>query len=281
MLREIRLGAPPPEAAEITIANTSSTLSLMRALLAAINCPKGEIEANLARHVAILHEAAEAGCDIAVFPEMSLTGYVNPKIHAEGSVTLGSDAVLELAEQTAKTGVGALFGIAERADKGGTLITQVFARNGRIDGSYSKRHLGEGEELFQAGGSPFTFRLNDVRFGAAICAESGVAYPFGEPAADGASVVFHCSAPGLWGTRNTDVEWQDGFDWWHGECIERLSAHAEEFGIWIAATGQAGSTVDEDFPGWAGLFDPNGRLVTELPDWREATLIVDIPLDSR
>ena len=65
MLREIRLGAPPPEAAEITIANTSSTLSLMRALLAAINCPKGEIEANLARHVAILHEAAEAGCDIA------------------------------------------------------------------------------------------------------------------------------------------------------------------------------------------------------------------------
>ena len=253
----------------------------VRVLLAAINCAKGEIDTNLARHIDLLQEAADSECDMAVFPEMSLTGCINPKTRADRSVTLDSDAVLKLAEATQETGVGALFGITERAEGGGTLITQVFASAGRIAGSDSKRHLGEDEESFQAGDLPFTFSLNDVRFGAAICAESGVAYPFAEPAADGASVVFHCSAPGLWTRCKTEAEWQRGFDWWHGECLERLSAHARQLNIWIAATAQAGSTVDEDFPGWAGLFDPDGRLVTKLPDWREATLIADIPLDSR
>jgi predicted amidohydrolase len=253
----------------------------MRALLAAINCPKGEIDTNLARHVSFLREAADSECDIAVFPEMSLTGYINPETQADRSAALDSDAVLELAEETGRTGVSALFGIAERTREERILITQVFASGGRVAGSYSKRHLGESEEGFHVGESSSIFSLNGIRFGAAICAESDVAYPFGEPAADGATVVFHCSAPGLWGQRENEADWQDGFDWWHGECLERLSAHARDHGLWIAATGQAGSTVDEDFPGWAGLFDPTGRLVTELPDWREATLIVDIPVEGR
>jgi predicted amidohydrolase len=42
--------------------------------------------------------------------------------------------------------------------------------------------------------------------------------------------------------------------------------------------GQSGSTVDEDFPGLAALVDPSGRVVVRLPDWREATLTVEIPL---
>ncbi len=245
-----------------------------------MNCPKGEIDANLARHIALLDEAAEAGCDIAVFPEMSLTGYINPKTHPDDAITLTAKPVLALAAATADTGVAALFGIARRDFGGGTQITQVFAKHGHLAGTYGKRFLGEGEEEFQASASPFTFSLNDARFGAAICAESGVNYPFAEPAADGAGVVFHCSAPGLYGRPATEAEWRDGFDWWHGECLERLSAHASANKIWIAATGQAGSTVDDDFPGWAGLFDPTGKLVTELPDWVEGTLIVDIPVEN-
>ncbi len=39
---------------------------------------------------------------------------------------------------------------------------------------------------------------------------------------------------------------------------------------------QAGVTFDEDFPGWAALFGPDGEIVDELPDWRAGTLAVDI-----
>jgi len=41
---------------------------------------------------------------------------------------------------------------------------------------------------------------------------------------------------------------------------------------------QAGSTVDEDFPGIAALIDPSGEVVDRLPDWRAGTLVVDVPL---
>jgi predicted amidohydrolase len=49
-------------------------------------------------------------------------------------------------------------------------------------------------------------------------------------------------------------------------------------GLWIALAGQAGSTEDEDFPGLAGLVAPDGTVSARLPDWREGTLIVDVPL---
>jgi len=44
----------------------------MRVLLAAVNAPKGEVAGNLERHLAVLEQARADGCEIAVFPELSL-----------------------------------------------------------------------------------------------------------------------------------------------------------------------------------------------------------------
>jgi predicted amidohydrolase len=49
-------------------------------MLAAIRCDKGDVDGNLATHLRLLRSAAAAGCDLAVFPEMSLTGSVDPDI---------------------------------------------------------------------------------------------------------------------------------------------------------------------------------------------------------
>ena len=43
---------------------------------------------------------------------------------------------------------------------------------------------------------------------------------------------------------------------------------------------QAGTTVDEDFPGIAALVSADGGVIDRLPDWRAGTLVVD-PLDHR
>lgn len=89
--------------------------------------------------------------------------------------------------------------------------------------------------------------------------------------------MFHPSAPGLHGPRKAnDESWQGGFDWWRTSCIERHGRRAKELGLSIAVCTQAGATFDEDFPGWAALFGPDGEIVTELPDWRAGTLIVEI-----
>jgi len=105
--------------------------------------------------------------------------------------------------------------------------------------------------------------------------------PFDEAAAAGAPVVFFCAAPGLYGRRLDRAGWQSGFDWWAGAAFGDASRHARRLGLWIALSTQAGATADEDFPGLAALVDPTGAVVCALPDWREGTLLVDIPTSPR
>ena len=250
----------------------------MRILLAAIQCEKGEVAANKARHRELLGAAAAAGCDLALFPEMSLTGSVDPAAHPERLMSLQDPAVGELARAAAEAGVAACFGLAERADGGAAYITQVVTAAGRVTGLQRKRHLGEGEEAFTTAAEPAVLRHAGVRFAIAICAEAGYDAPFDAAAAGGAGLVLFPAAPGLHGRRTSAASWRDGFAWWQGCGLGDARRHARRRGLWIALAGQAGSTADEDFPGLAALVSPAGTVTDRLPDWRPGTLVVDVPL---
>src|SRR5690349_4786994 len=63
---------------------------------------------------------------------MSLTGSADPAVHPEWLIGLDHPAVAALAGATGATGVGACFGVAERAPDGTPHIAQVFARAGRV-----------------------------------------------------------------------------------------------------------------------------------------------------
>ena len=105
----------------------------MRLLLAATRSEKGAIAANADAHLEHLRAASAAACDLATFPEMSLTGSVDPVRHPERAVALDDPAVLAVARATGDLGVAALFGIGERRD-GEHFITQVHAADGLIVG---------------------------------------------------------------------------------------------------------------------------------------------------
>ena len=111
-------------------------------LLAAVRCEKGDLEGNLASHLRPLGAAAAAGCDLAVFPEMSLTGSVDPATRRERLVGLHHPAIATLATASGRTGVGVCFGIAERSPVGDPYITQIVAADGNVVGVQRKRHLG-------------------------------------------------------------------------------------------------------------------------------------------
>jgi predicted amidohydrolase len=91
----------------------------VRVLLGAIRCEKGNVEANLASHRRVLAGAASAGCDLAVLPEMSLTGSVDPAASPERLLPLDDPAVGRLARMSEETGVGVCFGVAERSPDAG------------------------------------------------------------------------------------------------------------------------------------------------------------------
>jgi predicted amidohydrolase len=247
----------------------------MHALLAAINCPKGPIEANLADHLAVLDTAGPG--DLVLFPEMSLTGSVDPTADPDRLVPLDHPSVQALA-LAARSSTTVCFGIAERGPDQRPYITHVVAAGGKVAGVQRKRHLGDGEAAFTAATKTAMFVHAGVGFGIAICAESGHAGPFDAVAAAGERLVLFPAAPGLYGRRTDEASWRRGFAWWEGSSLGDASRHARRLGLWIAQAGQAGTTHDEDFPGLAALTEPSGRVVARLPDWHEGVLAVDIPL---
>jgi predicted amidohydrolase len=243
----------------------------VRLLLTAVNCPKGEVETNLSRHLDLLEHGRREGCELVLLPEMSLTGY-----RAGAAITLPHPAVGTLVRATVG-GPAICFGVAEKVVekvvKGAVdkpYITQIVAADGAIVAVHRKMHLGDGEAAdFRPGVPAPVFRIADTTWSVAVCAEIGSAPPY----ALGSRLVLGPAAPGLYGARRrTDDDWKRGFDWWRGSVGADATRLLRE-DQWLAVSTQAGATDDEDFPGWAALVGPGGDVVAELP---EGALVVDL-----
>jgi (R)-amidase len=248
----------------------------MRVALASIACEKGVLPPNGPAHVHVLDEAAERGCALAVFPEMSLTGSVDPTRFAARTVSLDDPAIEEVVAATARTGVAALFGVAER-DGDRHHITQVLAAEGRVLAVQRKRFVAPDERGFTAGDDSSRFDLDGTSMATLICYEGGVDAAWDAVAALQPAVVWWCSAPGLFGRRIDDDAWRRGFDWWLHEALAGAREQAKRHGVWVGMVTQAGSTIDEDFPGLSALVDPTGHVVARSTDWRPGVLVVDVP----
>jgi predicted amidohydrolase len=240
----------------------------MRVMLTALTCAKGDVTGNLARHRDLLRQGRDAGCDLVLFPEMSLTGYC-----PGAGVPLTHPALLALVRATLD-GPAACFGVVEQIGTDGpSCITQLVAHHGKVVASHRKEHLGDGEDgAFQAGAGAGNFQVAGTACTVAICAEIGTEPPY----AQGPCVVLGPAAPGLYGERRTvDSEWQRGFEWWRSSVIDDAARLLRVDQTLVVST-QAGATDDEDFPGWAAKVGSGGVVFNELPDWRQGRLVVDV-----
>jgi len=247
----------------------------VRALLTAITCEKGEIGANLATHLELVRQAAEAGCDLVVLPEFSLTGSVDPVRHPERAITIDDPAILALVAASHELGVATVFGFAER-DGDEFFITQAVARDGAIIGVQCKRHLGDDEVGYSTAEDASVFELRGRRFGIIICAEANVDWTWDATRAAGADTVLFCSAPGLDDPSTSETALRAGLEWWERFGLEEARRQAIRLGVTVAMATQAGVTVDENFPGIAALVSPDGAVLDRLPDWQPGTLVVDL-----
>jgi predicted amidohydrolase len=245
----------------------------VRVALTALECEKGDVPRNLGAHLAVLDGAADAGCAWVVFPEYSLTGSVDAQRHPERAISIDDASMHELVAAT--TDIGAVFGLGER-DGNAFFITQVVARGGEIVGTQRKRVIAP-DEIGHAAGHE---TLVVDQFGLIICREADVDWTWDATRAAGADVVFFCSAPGLDGRRLTEADMRAGYEWWRAHGLGRARTQAQRLGVWVGMSTQAGSTIDEEFPGIAALVSPTGDVVAESSHWHEALLVVEIPETS-
>ncbi len=241
---------------------------------------KGTVADNLERIVCHYQVAVRAGMEVVAFPEMSLTGYIDPSHCSQAVLRVDGIEVARLAAATAGQPAALLVGLVEENPVGRPFITQVLLQDGRLTGVYRKRTIeGEEAELFAPGERPLVFTQGGVRIGVAICADIGNAVVFADCAAAGAQMILELAAPGLYGDLATR-DWAAGFSWWQKECRNHLARYARAYGVWIGVATQAGRTRDEDFPGGGYLFAPDGTCVGLTPHWAPGVLYAEVELDS-
>ena len=106
-------------------------------------------KANAAEHIALIEQAAGQGCDLVVFPELSLSGYaIDDLLMQDALLDAGEAAVLRVAEATAEAGVVAVVGVPLRLGEA-LYNTAAVMQGGIILGVVPKTYLPNYREYYE------------------------------------------------------------------------------------------------------------------------------------
>lgn len=245
--------------------------------LAQMVCEKAAIEQNLQAIQDYIEQGKALNLDFLCFPEMSITGYINPEQDVAAILTLDNPEVARFVEMSRGHSITLMAGIVEANPAGKPFITQLVAQDGQLLGYYRKITIIDEEALwFAPGQGVTTFQHPKIDYGLSICADIDNPAVFRDNAQLGARIVFEMAAPGLYGSQE-GRNWESGFNWWKENCREKLGRYARENGVYIAVATQAGRTRDEDFPGGGYLFGPDGAVLAETADYAPGLLVVTVP----
>ena len=147
-------------------------MSILTIAAAQITSIKGDLGANIARHMRFIEAAAEQGVELLVCPELSLTGYEGEK--AAALAIDPQDSVLEPLRYLArKLGVTTVVGMPIRLEgRSAVLIgALVLGADGSLE-VYSKQHLHPGEEIvFATGQGGPALSIGNDTVALAVCAD--------------------------------------------------------------------------------------------------------------
>lgn len=147
----------------------------------------GDVPANLERHVRAIERSAAAGAHLAMFPELSLTGY-EPTLAADLAMD-PDDVRLDVLQRAGDDhGVAVAAGLP-LAGSAGVRIGMALFRPGAPRSIFAKRYLHADEEAyFVPGAGGGALEVGGTRVAFAICYEIAVPEHPERAAADGAEV---------------------------------------------------------------------------------------------
>ena len=246
----------------------------MRVALAQIDPTVGDIEGNAAKIAEWIGRAADAGAELAIFPELCLPGYPAEDLYLKRHfVEANRRAVEELAR-----GVGpkltALVGFAEPAAPGGDFRhaynSLAVLSDGALQAVYRKSRLPnyavfDEQRYFIPGEEPMTVEVAGMRVGLTICEDCWVeGPPASTEAAQGAELIANPS----------------GSPYHRGKGREREAMFAERalaYGTHFAFCNLVGGQDELVFDGHSFVLDPRGKPIARAAQFEEELLVCEIP----
>jgi NAD+ synthase (glutamine-hydrolysing) len=242
--------------------------------LAQIDTRIGDFEENARRILAAVEAARRQGAELVVFPELVVTGYPPRDLLLDPAfVERALAATQEIARETA-AGPPVVLGCLARSGRAnpghpGLLGAAAWLEGGRLRGLAAKRLLPSYDVFhetrwFVPGDASTPFDLGGQSLGLLVCEdlwdEGYALHPPADLAAAGAEVlVCVASSPYRAGVR------------------EKRLHHGRRAGRPLVYVNAAGANDELIFDGGSFVLDAEGRLMAELPRFREAVEVVEVP----
>ncbi len=248
----------------------------MNLALAQINTKLGDLNANLEKHLELAKQAAQAGADLLIFPELSLTGYVLQDIAADlARPASESDSVFKPLLE-ASHALDLLVGFVEVDTRYRFYISAAYLSVGKIVHVHRKVHLPtygifDERRYFAAGDSFRSFETRFGRVGVLICEDF---WHISSPYLlwlDGADLFYLTSAsPGRGITDEIlgSAQWVQDINRAYSGLFTSFFAHANRVGFEDGLNFFGGSTV----------YDPDGRQIARAPYNDESLTLAEIDL---
>ncbi|MBA3304223.1 MAG: NAD+ synthase [Actinomycetota bacterium] len=246
-------------------------MGLLRVALCQVNTVVGDLDGNVDRVLAQLEAAEDAGTDLAVFPELALTGYPPEDLLLKtGFVADNARALERVASRT-----GRCAAVVGFVDLGRDLYNAAaVCAAGRVAGTYRKRHLPnyavfDEARYFAPGNEPSTlFLVAGVRVGISICEDAwDPCGPVAEQAAGGAELIVNLNASPYYAGRLPERE-------------RMLATRAADASCPLVYVNQVGGQDELVFDGASLVVDSSGDVVTRSPQFTEHLLVVDVEVEA-
>ena len=227
----------------------------------------GDLEGNVGRVLRALEEAEAGGADLAVFPELVITGYPPEDLLLKPRfVEDNLEALEKLASRTGRC--VAVVGFVDR-DRDLRNAAAVCAE-GSVRGRYHKRLLPnygvfDEDRYFTPGTHPYAlFLIGGVRCGLSVCEDVwSPTGPLSEQAAGGAELLVNLNASPYYAGRLAERE-------------RMLATRAADASCALVHVNQVGGQDELVFDGASMVFDEEGHLVASAPQFEETVLIADL-----
>jgi len=241
-------------------------MSRLRVGLAQINAVVGDLDSNAERVFAAYDAAVSQGCDLVLFPELTVTGYPPEDLLLKPAfVAAVSETVAKLAARTGEC--AAVIGFPEQADH--LYNSAAVCARGQVLGVYRKQLLPnysvfDEQRYFEASHETGPlFEIAGMSVAVSICEDAWEPGPIMAMAKSGADVVVNINASPYFAGRVRERE-------------AMLAGRAVQAGVPIAYVNLVGGQDELVFDGASLVFDAHGTLLARAKQFEEDLLVVDL-----